>query len=317
MTVGKLRLETATQSSSRRWVKRKAQLRRWLTSYLMLTPFLLLFFLFVIYPIGQSAYLSLTEYTGIKAPRYIGIENFTELLTDKRFGKAMVNVSQYVVLSVVLNAVLGLVLALAFRAQDGVTKVFRTLFFLPAVTSSIASFTVWGWILTGEDYGLANTVRQWLGLEPMRYLSTPNLAIPIMVTLALWGGLGMTMIFYLAGLQSIGKEFIEASAIDGAAGWARLRYIILPLLRPTILYIVITGTIGAFQVFDVGYVLFSGVSSVGGVLDSALTPVLYLYFMAFNRFRLGYASAIAWLLFAIIIVLTLINLRVGRANEAD
>lgn len=127
----------------------------------------------------------------------------------------------------------------------------------------------------------------------------------------------MTMIFFLAGLQAISNDYVEAAAIDGATPLQRLWYVVLPLLRPTFIYVIITSTIGAFQVFDVGYVLFSQTSDVGGVLDSALTPVLYLYHMAFNRFKLGYASAIAWILFAVIIVLTLINLRVGRVNEAD
>lgn len=302
-----------TQASSRRALT----LRRWATSYLMLAPFLILFFVFTLLPIGQSAYLSMTDYNGIKAPNFIGLKNFIDLLSDKRFIKAISNIVIYVVLVVTLNATLGLALAVVFRKQGWLNQILRTLMLLPAVTSSIAAFTVWGWILTGEDYGLANTILGFFGIESVRFLSTPGLAIPIMVLLAMWGGLGMTMLFFLAGLQGIAPEYYEAAAIDGATPVQRFWRITVPLLRPTFIYITITSTIGAFQVFDVGYVLYSAVSSVGGPLDSALTPVLYLYFMGFSRFKLGYASAIAWILFAIIIVLTIINLRVNRANEAD
>lgn len=165
--------------------RRSSNGRRWLTSYLMMAPFLILFAVFVIYPLAQSAYFSLTKYTGIKAPEFIAFANYLDLIKDKRFVKAMSNVALYVLLVVLLNTLFGVVLALVFKAQGRVTQAFRTLFFLPAVTSSIAAFVVWGFILTGEDYGLANTVLRFLGLPPARFLSTPGLAIPIMVTLAL------------------------------------------------------------------------------------------------------------------------------------
>jgi multiple sugar transport system permease protein len=127
----------------------------------------------------------------------------------------------------------------------------------------------------------------------------------------------MSMIFFLAGLQGIPRELVEAAAIDGADGARRLWYITIPLLRPTFIYVLITGIIGAFQTFDTSYIVFSTVENVGGPLDSALFPVLYLYYRAFGRFQMGYASAIAWIIFGIIVLFSLINLRVGRANESD
>lgn len=297
--------------------RRAPQWRRWATSYLMLAPFLILFVGFTLLPIAQSLYLSMTDYNGIRDPNFVGLENFRDLLGDKRFLKSMSNIFIYVVAVVALNAMLGLLLAVVFRKQGRFNQVMRTLMLLPAVTSSIASLTVWGWILTGEEYGLANTILGVVGVEPVRWLSTPWMAVPIMVVLALWGGLGMTMLFFLAGLQNISPEYLEAAAIDGANPVQRFWNITVPLLRPTFVYITITSTISAFQVFEVGYVLWSAVSNVGGPLDAALTPVLYLYFMGFSRFRLGYASAIAWVMFLIIIVLTVINLRLTRADEAD
>jgi multiple sugar transport system permease protein len=309
-------MSTSNQTIARSQA-RTARWRRWTTSYAMLAPFLLLFMVFTLWPLLQSAYLSLTNYTGLKEPQFVGLQNYTNLISDQRFIRSMVNVIRYTIIVVVLNTALGLALALVFQTQGRFIQVMRTLFFLPAVTSSIATFVVWSWILSGQDYGLGNTILRVLGQEPISFLATPHLAVPIMVLLALWSGAGMTMIFFLAGLRAIPREYLDAAAIDGATPAQQLMHITIPLLRPTMVYVIITGGISAFQVFDVGYVLFSSANSVGGMLDSALTPVLYLYYRAFTRFQFGYASAIAWVLFAVIIVLSLFNLHAGRGNEAD
>lgn len=308
-----VRTITAANTASHR----RAQLRKVLQSYLLLSPFLILFIVFVLWPLLQSAYLSLTKFTAIKPPEFIGFKNFVDLASDTRFLKSMVNIAEFVILSVSLNTIVALALALTFRGQGMLNQILRTAFFLPAVTSSIAVGSIWRYIFNGEDYGLANTILRLLGMEPIRWLATPGLAIPIIVLIGIWGGVGMGMIFFLAGLQSIPGEVVEAGAIDGATGWNRLRYITLPLLKPTFVYVIITGLIGAFQLFDTSYVVFSSVENVGGPLDSALTPVLYLYYRGFGRFQLGYASAIAWVLFAVIAILSLVNLRVGRASEDD
>lgn len=296
-------------------LRRRNRARTLFEVYLMLSPFLILFAVFVIWPILYSLYLSFTEFNAIRAPQWVGLENFGRLLQDGRFHKAIVNTLSYVALVVSLTTVLGLSLALVFRKSNPFNNVIRTLFFLPSVTSSIALGLLWRWIFTGEAYGLANTFRDFLNLPSVTFLANPNWTLPVLVIMAVWGGMGYTMILFLAGLNAIPPELHEAAAIDGASVRQRFWAITLPLLRPTMLFVVVTGMIGAFQVFDAVYIVFRSVESIGGVLDSGLMIVPYLYDRGFNRFQLGYASAIAWVLFMIIFLITLVNLRVGRTSE--
>ena len=154
------------------------------------------------------------------------------------------------------------------------------------------------------------------GIAPVEWLATPSLAIPILIFMSLWGGAGFGMVLFLAGLNAIPAMYYEAAVIDGANRRERFRYITLPLLKPVMVYVVITGTIGAFQIFEGVYLLFpTSVGSIGGLKDMALMIVPYLYDMGFNRFRLGYASAVAWILFAIIFTISLINIRVTKSLE--
>jgi multiple sugar transport system permease protein len=291
--------------------------RRLFEGYLLLLPFLILFIIFIIWPIGQSLYLSFTKFNGLKAPSFIGLENFKILFADARFHKALLNTSTYVLLSVIITNILGLCLALAFRANTWLNYLMRTLLFLPSVTSSIAITVLWTWMFAGESYGLLNAIRRSLGLESISFLSTPSLSIPVIVVLAVWGGMGYSMVLFLAGLNAVPGELNEAAAIDGANVTQRFWNITFPLLRPTLLYVIITGIIGAFQIFDSAYILFATPEGIGGVLDSALFVVPYLYEQGFTFFKLGLASAIAWFLFIIIFIITLINLGIGRINTAD
>ena len=297
------------------FTKKLSNLQRLSASYLMIGPFLLLFLVFVIWPILNSFYLSFTQYNGIKPPEFIGFQNYQRLWGDSRFMTALTNTTIFVVAIVSLNSVLGLGIAMAFRAPTLVNQVCRALFFLPAVTSTVATSVLWRTIFSGEDFGLANTVRHWFGLSSISFTSKPEWTIPILVIVSLWGGVGGTMIIFLAGLQSIPLDLTEASALDGATSPQRFLYITLPLLRPTTLYIIITGLIGAFQIFDVAYLLYPNIGNVGGPLDSALMIVPYLYDRGFNRFQLGYASSIAWVLFIIIFALTALNLWFGRDKD--
>jgi multiple sugar transport system permease protein len=251
----------------------------------------------------------------ITDPVFIGFKNFTKLFSDTRFLKSLQNIFYYVFGLVTINSIFGLILAIVFHGQGRVNQVLRTAFFLPAVSGSIATGIIWFAIFTGEDYGLGNVFRSWLGLPTISWLTTSYMAIPILILFGIWGGVGYAMIFFLAGLRGIPEEYTEAASIDGASALQRLWYITIPLLRPITLYVIITGIISAFQLFDASYVLFRNVENVGGPLDMALTPVLYLYDRAFSRFKMGYASSIAWVLFVIIIILSLINLRIGRGNE--
>jgi multiple sugar transport system permease protein len=237
---------------------------------------------------------------------------------DARFWTGLSNTMVFAFWTVIGRVALGLMIALILRKQTRKNYILRTIFFLPSVTASIAVTVVWGWIFRGQPYGLINYVLIQLGLiaEPISFLNDANWTMPILVIMTIWGGVGYSMILFLAGLQNINPEMYEVAAIDGAGPWQRFSKITFPLLRPTTLYVLVTTIIAAFQVFEIVYILYSGSEGIGGVLDSGLTVVPYLYDQGFRLFNMGYASAIAWILFFIIFVLTLINLRVGRANEA-
>jgi multiple sugar transport system permease protein len=291
----------------------RSRLRRYGTSYAMLLPFLGLFAAFLIWPLANSLYLSFTSFDGINPAAFTGLENFQRLMEDARFLHALRNTSLYVVASVLIGTLLSLGLALAFNGSGWAHRVMRTVFFLPSVTSSIALMLMWKWVLFPSDVGLANTIVRWFGGTAVAWLATPGLTIPILVLMAVWGGMGYGMVLYVAGLGSIPQGYYEAAEIDGASAWRRFRHITLPLLRPVTTYVVVTGLIGAFQVFESVYIVFRATNNVGGVLDSGLMIVPYLYDQGFTHFRLGYASAVAWVLFLIIFVLSLVNLRLGRA----
>lgn len=287
------------------------------TSYLFLLPFLVLFMAFVVLPILASFYLSLTNFTAVKPPQFVGLQNYSRLFQDQRFIKALTNSLRYVFSVVSLNTLFALTLAVLLERPTPLNQFLRVIFFLPSVTSSVALNVLWRWVFIGEDYGLVNSILLRLGSSTITFLADPHWTMPILVIMAVWGGMGYAMVIFLAGLQAIPPELHEAAAIDGANERQRFWCITLPLLRPVLLYVLITGMISAFQVFEAVYIVFRSVESIGGVLDSGLTLVPYLYYQGFQRFKMGYASAIAWVLFVLIFALTLINLRVGRAGEAD
>jgi multiple sugar transport system permease protein len=293
-----------------------------ISTYLMLSPFALLFLVFSVYPVLASLRLSFMRYNAICNPDQspcgsVGFGNYTTLiLHDDRFHKALANTALYVVGAVILGMIASLSLALALQEDSRVNRVLRVIFFLPSVTSGIAVVLVWGWVFRGDGVGLLNALLKLFSVGPIEWLATTWLAIPILIFMSIWGGAGFGMILFLAGLNSIPAMYYEAAVIDGAGPKERFRYITLPLLRPVMVYVAITGTIGAFQIFEGVYLLFpTSVGSIGGLQDMALMIVPYLYDAGFNKFRLGYASAIAWILFAIIFAISMINLKITRSLE--
>jgi multiple sugar transport system permease protein len=307
-------------------VSRKTGFRKFsdvgLSTYLMLSPFALLFLVFSVYPVLASLRLSFMRYNAICNPDQspcgsVGFGNYTTLiLHDDRFHKALANTALYVVGAVILGMIASLSLALALQEDTRSNRVLRVIFFLPSVTSGIAVVLVWGWVFRGDGVGLLNAMLSIFSVQPIEWLATTWMAIPILVFMSIWGGAGFGMILFLAGLNSIPAMYYEAAVIDGAGPRERFRYITLPLLRPVMVYVGITGIIGAFQIFEGVYLLFpTSVGSIGGLRDMALMIVPYLYDAGFNKFRLGYASAIAWILFAIIFMVSMINLKLTRSLE--
>jgi multiple sugar transport system permease protein len=293
-----------------------------MATYLMLSPFAILFLVFSVYPVLASLRLSFMRYNAICNPDQapcgsVGFGNYTALiLHDDRFHKALSNTTLYVVGAVILGMMASLALALTLQQDTRINRVMRVIFFLPSVTSGIAVVLVWGWVFRGDGVGLLNAFLNIFGIAPVEWLATTWMAIPILIFMSIWGGAGFGMILFLAGLNSIPAMYYEAAVIDGAGPKERFRYITLPLLRPVMVYVAITSTIGAFQIFEGVYLLFpTSVGSIGGLQDMALMIVPYLYDAGFNKFRLGYASAIAWVLFAIIFCVSMINLKITRSLE--
>jgi len=304
----------------------KTGFRRWsdggISSYLMLAPFLLLFLVWTIFPVISSLRLSFMRYNAICDPNLspcgsVGLGNYRMLiLHDHRFHKALLNTSLYVIGAVLIGLIASLSLAVALQEDTKANRILRVIFFLPTVTSGIAIVMVWGWVFRGDGVGLLNAIFAKLGISNIEWLATPAFAIPILIFMSVWGGAGFGMILFLAGLNSIPSMYYEAAVIDGAGPRERFRYITLPLLRPVMVYVVITGIIGAFQIFEGVYLLFpTSVGSIGGLKDMALMIVPYLYDMGFNRFRMGYASAIAWILFFIIFLISFINIKLTKSLE--
>lgn len=282
---------------------------------LLILPFMALFAVFAVWPVLRSAYLSFTDYYATDAPVWVGWANYVELFSDERFYRALWNTFSYMALVSVLAVVLGLILAVAYGTQRRTHQWARIAFFLPSVAGGVGVISVWKWLANSESYGLFNTVRSWFGLDPVRFLGDPVWALPVLTMLAVWAVMGFNMVIFVAGMRSIPAELYEAAALDGATPTQRFFHITLPMLRPTILYVLITGMIAAFQVFYEPYILFSSHDSMGGPLDSALMLVTYLVDQGFRQLNLGYASAVAWVLTTILFVLTTINMRIGRANE--
>jgi multiple sugar transport system permease protein len=301
--------ELASPARSRRRQSRKQALIGW--SFVL--PFVLLFVVFMAGPILIAFVTSLTDLrvTDIRSPlnvNFVGLDNYADVLGDARFRKAVVNTAIYVLVTTPLTIGLGLLIALGLN--QGVLrlrKVFRVGFFLPYVTAVVAVAVVWR-IILGTDVGLVNGLLGQLGIDGPGWLSDENWALPSIMIMTIWRGIGLQMIIFLAGLQAIPTEYYEAAAVDGAGRWQKFRYVTLPSLRPTLLFSTVVATIGLMQVFEEPYVM-----TQGGPLDATTTVNLY----AVEQFGFGnysHTAAVSYLLFLAIGILTLIFFRWLRPN---
>mgnify|MGYP001773030738 CR=1 FL=1 len=299
-------------------MSKKKKIKKYFVSYLFILPAMLVLTIFVFLPVLASFFLSFTEYDGISAPKLIGLKNYITILThDKLFWKAIFNTVYYVLFTVPIGIACSMLVALALYQKIKFSTLFRTGYFLPTVTSIAAISVVWRWIYAGDKYGLLNYILTKLGVLAtlQDWLMQPSTTLPAIIVMSIWGGVGYNTIILLAGLQSIPDSVFEASKIDGATPWERFWYVTLPMLKPVMVYLVIMSTINSFQVFDQVYIMTSSTEYFGGVLYSALTIVPYLYERAFKRFMLGYASALAYLLFAVIFIITLIYMKLSKFYE--
>jgi len=299
------------------WARHRLPRRKTLQAYAFVSPAILTLLLFTAGPFLFTLWVSLHNWNMIQPVSQMpsaGLENYRYLLTqDAVFRRALRNTFVFTICGVGINAVLGLLGALLLNTRLRARIFWRTIFFLPIVTAPLALGMMWTSLL-GKNYGLVNNVLRQLALPPQPFLSSPDQALACIIGIAVYQYVGYYMIIYLAGLQGIPQEFYDAAAVDGASRWQSFWHITLPLLRPVLLFIVVTNTIGALQVFDIVFAATTGGASTsgGGPAGSTMVVVLHMYNTAFRFFRMGRATAMALLLFVIIFVITLVQLRFLR-----
>lgn len=284
-----------------------------LKGYGFILPWLLGFILLTAGPMAYSLYLSFTASNLLSPPQWVGLENFQRMLfEDPLFYRSLLNTAIYAGLSVPLGLIVSIGLALLLNAPVRGIGFFRTLFFFPSVTNMVAVAVLWMWIFNPE-FGLLNTSLRMIGIEGPFWLQSDLWAKPALVLMSLWT-VGGQMIIFLAALQGVPSDMLEAAALDGAGRRRRFFAVTLPLISPAIFFNLIMGMIGAFQVFTQVFVMTGGVQpgSEGGPNNATLFIVLYIYKKAFQEFDMGYASAMSWALFVIILAMTSLAWRLSR-----
>jgi multiple sugar transport system permease protein len=251
-------------------------------------------------PILATLAISLTDWDLLTAPRFSGLDNYLQLLSDHRFQVALRNTFFYTIVSVPLGLAIALGLAMALNTKVRGIAFIRTAYFLPVVTSTIAIALVWQWIYSANG-GLLNEVLGAFGIPTQKWLSDPTLAMPSIIAMSIWQGLGVSIIIFLAGLQGIPSDLLDAASVDGAGSWARFRHVTLPLLTPSIFFTSVLALISGFQVFDQIFVLAKPRPT-----DATITVVYFIYENGFKFFKMGYASAASWMLFLIVALFTAI-----------
>jgi multiple sugar transport system permease protein len=282
-----------------------ASRREAITFYLAISPWLIGFVAFTLVPMAVSFYLAFTRWDLFGAPRWTGVDNYLRMGGDPLFWQALKITTIYTLAYVPAEMIGGLALALLVNQKVRGVGVFRTVFYLPSVLAGVAYVVLWMWIFNPQG-GLLNTLLGAIGIQGPRWLIDPHWSLPALLLMTFWGW-GRSMVIFLAGLQGVPSELYEAAAIDGAGGWSALWHITIPMITPTILFALILSIISTFQTFTSAFV-----ATDGGPLNSTLFYVLFLYRQAFQFFRMGYAAALAWVLFLIVLVLTAILFRSGQ-----
>lgn len=275
-----------------------------LTPYVLIAPTMVLFTLFFLIPLLYSFRLTFVEWNGFSVDKtFVGLSNYIRLFSDENFLNALKNTLTYTVFTVPLSVFLSLVMS---TLLDKSTKGFQTLkgiYFLPHIVSLVAVGVVWSWIFLPDKYGLLNVILGFFGIEIQRWFFDPKLAMPSLIIIGIWKSMGYNMVIFIAGLLSIPKSLYEAATIDGAKPHQSFWYVTLPMLKPTIFFVMVSSTIySLFQIFDI-----INVTTKGGPIGKTEMLVTYLYKTGFKDYEMGYASAIAFVLFAIAVAITIIQ----------
>jgi multiple sugar transport system permease protein len=285
-----------------------------IAGYLFIAPAMLIFIVFTLLPVLYALFLSFTNYDVFTRRDWVGTLNYELIVEDLVAGgvywEALRNTVVYTVVSIPISMGIGLGLALLLNQRLRGLGIYRTVYYIPVVTSMVAVAMIWVQLFD-PLYGVISNAIEAVGLPAVNWLGDPNLAMPSIIAVSVWKVVGWNMLIYLAGLQGIPEYLKEAAAIDGANHWQTLWKIILPLLQPTTFFILVTSLIGAFQVFDQVYVMTSG-----GPANATTTLVHQIYNAAFRALDMGYAAAMSFVLFGVILVLSLVSLKVIRSEVA-
>jgi ABC-type sugar transport system permease subunit len=284
--------------------------RAWLP-YLFISPFFIGFLALQLLPIGFSGYLSLASWSGMDEIQYVGIENFASMIQDPRFWNAFRVTFTITAVCTILGTAVSLALAVLLETvTDWLSSLLRVIFFLPSVTSVVVIAYVWQQ-LYNTDHGFINTVLTGMGFPAQAWLTDPKLALPSLIVMLIWAGLGWDALIITAGLRSIPDELYDAAKVDGASGWTEFWHITLPLLRPTLTFVLVTSVIYLWGLFAQPQLLTGG-----GPLRGTQTVALYLYQLGFQYHRFGYASAIAITLSLVMFITSYLNFRLVRTEVA-
>jgi multiple sugar transport system permease protein len=290
------------------WPRSPLRRREALQGYLWISPWIIGFLVFTFGPMLASLYLSFTKYKVGGTPEWIGTANYVEAFTgDNLFWPSLGRTAYYAVVAVGLGVFLSLLVAILLNQNIKGRSVLRALYYLPSLTPVVALAILWKWLLNPEQ-GMVNWLLSLVGIPGPAWLTSREWAIPALVLVALWASVGGgRMVIFLAGLQGVPRELYESAELDGANALQRFRHITVPMISPTILFNLILGVIGSFSVFSLSYV-----ATEGGPNYATWFYMLHLYYNAFDFFQMGYASALAWIFFVIIVVFSLIQIRLSK-----
>ena len=277
-----------------------------IAGYLFLAPNFIGFIIFMLFPIMFAFYIMLTDWSLAKDPQFIGLKNFETMVKDRIFWKSLGNSFYYTFVAVPTGIFIAFWLALALNRKMRGIVFFRTVYFLPQITLTVAAATIWRWMYQPE-VGLINYILGLFGIDGPNWIFHTAWAMPAVIIMSNWQGIGLAMLILLAGLQGIPEEYYEAASIDGASSLQRMRFVTLPMLSPALFFVVVTSLINAFQSFDQFLVLTNG-----GPADATTPLTLYIYNSAFKFLKMGYGAALAAALFVIILVITIVQWQLAR-----
>ena len=291
--------------ASRKYRLTKRQTRSLMVGLMFITPAIIGFLLFNIGPIVQSFQYSFTRYNILQPPRWTGMSNYINLLDDRVFKIGLSNTLYMVAIGLPIHLVFNMLMALLLNTRIRGLSLYRSIFYIPSITPVVASTIVWLWIFNGQ-FGILNEFLKFLGLPPIGWLTDPAWVKPSLIFMGAWFG-GNTILIYLAGLQDVPADLLESAELDGASAVQKTFRITLPMISPVIFYTIIINVIGYFQYFTEAWVMTATRDGgAGGVANSAMFYSMYLYQTAFQQFKMGYASAQAWILFVIVLLATLV-----------